>query len=688
MPNERYPHILEGRLKRLLGRPEEAVLAYERALSCEGGEIVEPQLRALYEELGRQADLARLRHRRAQQAPSLDRFAAESYIRQGEPARAAEQAALIVERDPANLELRVWQARLLKTIGRTDEAEKTLKDLVEREPEQLGPRIALLYFLVGVQKHEEARSLIESIGKEVPHLSRPEFVLAQCWSIAGETDRARSAFETSLSRWPDDSRVLIESVRFHDSHNDVARAEALLRAFLSRHSDQRWAGRALAMLRSGHRGDMTAWREAWDLCKPVPRHADEPDDLLTRAIVLSRSPEGDGRAEAAALLEQLLLRLPSDLSSASQARRLLIALDLQLGRPAQAAKVAGVEASQQTSPESLRLHVETLVAAGSLAEAERQLAHLEKVQTGNPINVLLRARLLAEQEQPTQAARLLESQARLWIEDEQAPEEHRGQVREAVRILMTMNQFSAAERVARKLAEKSPQDRSLVGVVLVREKRLEEAVQTLLESIPTARPESDREIVHSLVYACRQRPDDLKSLELAIQGVNTILEREPTDASLRVSQAALCHLKKDYAREVALYQEALKLNPVDRSFLNNLAWVLSEELNRPAEGLPLVNQALNESKQARPDILDTRGVIYTRMNKTEEAIRDLERATEALPNPLMLAHLARAYYRAGQMDKYRTARERALNAGLTPEMLQPSERQELGPLLFDNQRTS
>ncbi|HEU5118110.1 MAG TPA: tetratricopeptide repeat protein, partial [Isosphaeraceae bacterium] len=188
-PKERYPHILEGRYQSLVGKPEEAILAYEQAMNCVGGEIVEPQLRALYEELGRRADLVRLRRRHSQQPPSLDRFAAESYIRQGEPGKASEQAASIVERDPDNLEVRVWQSRLLKSIGRTDEAEKTLRELVEREPNQIGPRIALLYFLVGMQKHEEARKLIETI-EEMPNLSRPEFVLARCWSITGEIDRA------------------------------------------------------------------------------------------------------------------------------------------------------------------------------------------------------------------------------------------------------------------------------------------------------------------------------------------------------------------------------------------------------------------------------------------------------------------------------------------------------------------
>ena len=42
----------------------------------------------------------------------------------------------------------VWQARLLNTLGKPEEAEKALRDLIAKHPEDLGPWMALLYFQV------------------------------------------------------------------------------------------------------------------------------------------------------------------------------------------------------------------------------------------------------------------------------------------------------------------------------------------------------------------------------------------------------------------------------------------------------------------------------------------------------------------------------------------------------------
>ena len=77
-----------------------------------------------------------------------------------------------------------------------------------------------------------------------------------------------------------------------------------------------------------------------------------------------------------------------------------------------------------------------------------------------------------------------------------------------------------------------------------------------------------------------------------------------------------------------------------------------------------------------PDLLDTRGVILTRLGKLDEAIKDLESAASAMPSGPVYYHLAKAYRKQGRGDEFRKARDRAKQAGLRPEQLQPSERWE------------
>ena len=118
--------------------------------------------------------------------------------------------------------------------------------------------------------------------------------------------------------------------------------------------------------------------------------------------------------------------------------------------------------------------------------------------------------------------------------------------------------------------------------------------------------------------------------------------------------------------------------------MNNMAWTLSEGLNKPEQALEQINDAINKSVLVPPQFYDTRGVILTRLGKYDEAIRDLELAVQRPPHRPVWAHLARAYHKASLLDKFREARDRAKNAKppLTPDMLEKTDRAELEPLIF------
>ena len=77
-------------------------------------------------------------------------------------------------------------------------------------------------------------------------------------------------------------------------------------------------------------------------------------------------------------------------------------------------------------------------------------------------------------------------------------------------------------------------------------------------------------------------------------------------------------------------------------------------------------------------MIDTRAVILIRLDRPDEAIRDLQEALKADPdNPVYHYHLARAYRAAEEPEQARDALERARQHGLTPERLEPAERADL-----------
>ena len=123
------------------------------------------------------------------------------------------------------------------------------------------------------------------------------------------------------------------------------------------------------------------------------------------------------------------------------------------------------------------------------------------------------------------------------------------------------------------------------------------------------------------------------------------------------------------------YDELAARAPANLPYLNNGAWILSEELNRPREALERIETVASTGDVA-PRTLDTRGVILLRLGQTARAIADLEAAASAGPSGPIGYHLARAYLAAGRRADAARALARASAAGLKPESLQPAERAE------------
>ena len=142
----------------------------------------------------------------------------------------------------------------------------------------------------------------------------------------------------------------------------------------------------------------------------------------------------------------------------------------------------------------------------------------------------------------------------------------------------------------------------------------------------------------------------------------------------------LRHFQGRYQEEVAAYSAMRDRNPTDFGFLNNMAWTISEEMNHPEMGIKWADEAIRLAG-IQPGILDTRGVILSRLNRHDEAIRDLEAAASDMPSASVYFHLARAYKRKGQIDACQTARDRARKAGLDRNQLQPSEQADFDAIM-------
>ncbi len=121
--------------------------------------------------------------------------------------------------------------------------------------------------------------------------------------------------------------------------------------------------------------------------------------------------------------------------------------------------------------------------------------------------------------------------------------------------------------------------------------------------------------------------------------------------------------KKDWPKAEGYYRELIKQNNQNFIAANNLAWILAEIKNDPNAALALVEEVRKGKNGTRPisperfpvDFLDTLGVIYTKLNRSDrlpEMRITFEAAVKRYPNdPRMFLYLAQS--QAGLGEKFK-----------------------------------
>ncbi|HEX6985296.1 MAG TPA: tetratricopeptide repeat protein [Planctomycetaceae bacterium] len=116
------------------------------------------------------------------------------------------------------------------------------------------------------------------------------------------------------------------------------------------------------------------------------------------------------------------------------------------------------------------------------------------------------------------------------------------------------------------------------------------------------------------------------------------------------------------------FERAYELDPALSGVANNLAWVLSHQAEPELDRALAIIEPVIERFPDEPHFLDTRGEIYLRQGRWEEALRDLERALPRLKgNARIHESLATVYERLGRPEiAERHRREAARNGGTGP----------------------
>src|SRR3954471_17192104 len=97
------------------------------------------------------------------QTPATDRTRAEDLARAGRSVEAIELFTHIFETNPADVEARLWVARLQLRLGRTAEAEAGFRSVIREHPADVDARIGLAIALTRTGAWPEALALLQEV---------------------------------------------------------------------------------------------------------------------------------------------------------------------------------------------------------------------------------------------------------------------------------------------------------------------------------------------------------------------------------------------------------------------------------------------------------------------------------------------------------------------------------------------
>ena len=664
LPQQPAGYLLEGKLEEKRKRFDRAIDAFEQAIEKQGGQIALRPLVALLTQQRKFEELDALRAKMKRLPVDIERLAGAMALQIGDSDRAEQMAMRLVQGDPRSLDARVWQASVLATAGRSKEAEKTLVLLTEQRPEEPSPWLQLFMFQVNQKNLAAAAVTVENMKKSVK-TDRPELLWAVCYRVLGRRNLADEAFAAALQKWPDDTRVRQGAIDYYEQTGRLDLAEQSLRHVLKAQPNLDWARKRLALNLSARSNDFNSWSEALSLVGASPDSTETPDDRLLRATILSRSVEPRYRQEAIQILESLASELPGSL----KLHEILARLYLAANEPSKARENAMLAAGEDATPDGILLHSSLLLDDKNFDEAEKQLIRLKAIDPEALPTIELEARLLKARGKGTEAVTLVDKAFASRERSSDAVTVGQG----VVKLLVALEEFPAAERIARRLAEMSGRGKIILAEFLGLRGKLKEAAEVYRQA--AAQGETRDAVKSAIGLASGEFASNDEWLGQADGLLSLALQGQPDSSELLQARAYLRHLQRKFDEEIKLYDQVMAKNPSTYIFLNNWAWTLSEELAKPEEGLKRVSEAI-EKIGKQPHILDTRGVILLRLGRTEEAIADLEIAAGAVPSATIYFHLARAYEKAGRKDDFAKYREKAKELKLKPDQLQPSERAE------------
>jgi Tfp pilus assembly protein PilF len=645
--------LAKAEVAELQNRPEEAIAQYKAATGLgERGERISRRLVELlyrqqrYQEA--QAEMAHLR-RQGPEAHRLGLLDAELSLRNRDPVRAARLALEAAPAESKDYRDVLWLGQILAANpDKAREAEATLRRALQMEERVPETWVALIQFLAVRGQTEEAQAVLARAEARLSGDKRP-LALAPCYEAVGQLDRAQEQYREALRTQRDDVGVLRTVSGFYLRWLQPQAAEPLLRRIIDRQvkvtdDDVAWARLGLAVVLAA-RPDYPSFLEALalvglkmdggGLVEDGQAGEDTVERRRARAHVLATRPSRALRGKAIELLEQL-------------------------------------DGQQGLYPGDRFLLSQLYEVNDAWPKAEEQLHRLCEAYGRQPTYLAHYAQDLLRQDKPELARPVADRLEALEKERKAAPGAF-GSVELRARLLEATGMGHKAVSLLSAHAARdgaAPQDVLLPISSLTRQKEYDRALELMERAWRTKCPPEALAGQHvSLLRAANLHGEPADRAERLMREA---LTAAPRSTGLLFALAGLEDLRGRFEEAEGYYRRVIVADGNDVRALNNLAWLLALRGRKGAEALPLIQRAI-DVYGPRPDLLDTRALVYLALERPDRARVDLKAAIADTPTATRYLHLARVCQMTDDADGAAAALKEAKALGLRRSQLHPVE---------------
>jgi cellulose synthase operon protein C len=635
--------------------------------------------------------------------------------------RAEEIARKAVATKPDDFQARLLLVRILLASDHPTDAETVMRDAIDRSKTDPDRWITLVRVLLLNKHREEAAKAIKDAEANVP---QPQVLLAlaQCCELMGKAyegndeakknewyAKTKAWYEKAHTAHPDDFSITRRLTSFFLQTKQIAQVEAQLNTILKPGSKPQggetiaWARRTLALALVS---DPQRVRDALLILEPAApagqgaKTLEDPEDLRVLAKVLAMQNTIQQRERAIKLLESLVGQNLANVED----RFLLARLEEISGNWPQALKVyrdVNLRTKNPRDLEALSHRLVYLTQFGvsllrnhkasddqDLTEAQSLVDELKQHQPDQPDTLNLQVEVYQARNQIDNAVDLIQTSAK------------RSDLTPIAVITLAglaekLGRLDIAEPLYRRYAALlNSRDGAIVQArYFGRQGQIKDALN-LCEPL-WANPENFERVAAAcieIVTSSNDPPDQVQIDRVAGWLEQAIKQKR--DSTLLLAALGNCRERqKRYDDAKTLYESVIKQNPRNSAMsskmiansYNNLAWLLALTGAQGKDALADIEHAINLEGPS-PDYLDTRGIIYLSMKRTQDAINDLEIAVRADPSPSRLFHLTQAYLQANEKGKAKEYWKNAMDKKLDQNRFGPRGLHPLEELAYQKVR--